>query len=265
MKAIILSAGQGHRLLPLTRNMPKCLLPVQGDMSILDYQLQTLAQCGVAEVLVAVGFGAAAVEERLNDCSIEGLETRTLFNPFYAHSDNLVTAWLARAEFDGEFLLLNGDTLFGPGLLDRLLAAPPSPISIAIHRKQTYDDDDMKVSLSSAGCVSRIAKTIAPNETDAESIGLIRFQQSGGERFVAALESAIRREAALRAWYLSAINQIAERSAIDAVDITGHWWDEVDSVEDLERTRANLSGVEEQSTPPARAPGPTPVATRRAS
>jgi choline kinase len=265
MKAIILSAGQGHRLLPLTRNMPKCLLPVQGDRSILDYQLHTLAQSGVEEVLVAVGFGAAAVQERLNGCSIGDLKVRTLFNPFYAHSDNLVTAWLARAEFDGDFLLLNGDTLFGPGLLDRVLAAPPSPISISIHQKPTYDDDDMKVSLSSNGCVSRIAKTIAPNETDAESIGLIRFQQNGAERFVAALESAIRHESALRDWYLSAINQIAERSPIDAVDITGHWWDEVDSITDLERARTNLSDCENRPKAQACASAPQPVATRRAS
>ena len=55
MKAIIVSAGQGQRLLPLTEDRPKCLLPIVGDLSMLEVQLHTLVKCGVTDVSVMVG------------------------------------------------------------------------------------------------------------------------------------------------------------------------------------------------------------------
>ena len=61
MKAIILSAGQGRRLLPLTERVPKCMLPVRGR-PLIGWQIDTLARCGIDDVTVVVGFGAEAVE-----------------------------------------------------------------------------------------------------------------------------------------------------------------------------------------------------------
>ena len=55
MKALILSAGQGSRLLPLTADRPKCLLPV-GSCSVLEWQIRHLEACGISEVVVVVGF-----------------------------------------------------------------------------------------------------------------------------------------------------------------------------------------------------------------
>lgn len=66
MKAIILSAGQGRRLLPLTAGIPKCLLQV-GGRSVLEWQLRILAMAGVDRVVVVVGFGGAEVERHLAD------------------------------------------------------------------------------------------------------------------------------------------------------------------------------------------------------
>ena len=58
MRAIVLSAGQGKRLLPLTATKPKCLLEVRDRRTLLDQQLQTLARCGVEQATVLTGFGA---------------------------------------------------------------------------------------------------------------------------------------------------------------------------------------------------------------
>lgn len=241
MKAIILSAGQGRRLFPLTRTTPKCLAPVQGELPLLGYQLQALASCGVREVEVMVGFGAEKVERFLASRPVPGLTTRHHFNPFYATSDNLVTCWLARWLMDDDFLLLNGDTLFVPAVLQRLLEAPPAPLTLAINRKDAYDDDDMKVSLHGDGRrLAAVGKTLPADETHGESIGLMRFLGIGVEMFRRALDAAVRREDGQRRWYLSVVNDMARQARIETADISGLWWGEVDSPEDLAEVRAQL-------------------------
>ena len=121
MRAIVLSAGQGRRLLPLTAEIPKCLLPVDGDRTLLEVQLATLARCGISRVSVVSGFGVEGVERFLAGTPVPGLTVELVFNPFYAVSDNLATCWVAREAMSEDFLLLNGDTLFEPTVLRRLL------------------------------------------------------------------------------------------------------------------------------------------------
>ena len=94
-KAIILSAGQGRRLSPLTDTRPKCLIDLSGK-SVLHWQLLHLRAAGVKEVVVVTGFGAEAVEEEIEQLALTDLKVRTLFNPFYGLTDNLATCWLAR-------------------------------------------------------------------------------------------------------------------------------------------------------------------------
>ena len=98
MKAIIVSAGQGKRLLPHTANKPKCLLTVLDEHTVLEMQLRALAHCGFTEACIMVGYGEDQVERCLSSLSIPGLEIHTQFNPFFDISDNLATVWLARPE-----------------------------------------------------------------------------------------------------------------------------------------------------------------------
>jgi choline kinase len=249
MKAIILSAGQGKRLFPLTENTPKCLLPVQGDLPVLGHQLQTLAECGVHDVTVMVGFGADQVERYLASRPVPGVVVRTHYNPFYATSDNLVTCWLARPLMQRDFLLLNGDTLFVPDVLRRLLDAPPAALTLAINRKESYDADDMKVVLHGGDDDRRlraVGKTLPLDRVDGESIGLMRFRGLGSEMFRRALDTAVRTEEGHRRWYLSVVNGIAQHARVETVDISGLWWGEVDSPEDLAEVRAVLEQLEQK-------------------
>ena len=237
MKAIVLSAGQGRRLLPLTQELPKCLLPVDGETLVLTRQLETLARCGIQRAVVVVGFGAEYVERHLASHPVPGLAVETLFNPFFETSDNLATCWLSRAAMQQDFLLLNGDTLFEPAVLDRLLQRAPAPITVTVDHKPLYDDDDMKVSLDDRGRLLAIGKSLPIESVGAESIGLLAFRESGPKLFVDALDAAVREDGALRRWYLSVIDDLARQVAVETCPIRGLWWQEIDSPEDLERTR----------------------------
>lgn len=240
MKAILLSAGQGRRLLPLTRTQPKCLLPVQGHTRILDLQLESLARCGMRRVTVMVGFGAAQVERRVVHACAPGFSVSTLFNPFYATADNLITAWVARSEMDEDFVLLNGDTLFDPRLLEQLLESSHSPVTIAVDHKDSYDDDDMKVVVDSCGRLRAIGKKLEGRAPDGEAIGMSLFRGSGVVSFREALERAVRSPDANAAWYTSVLEALAREEQVDTVSIDGLWWTEIDCSDDLEAARAQL-------------------------
>ena len=240
MRAIVLSAGQGKRLLPLTAEIPKCLLPVDGDRPLLELQLAALARCGVERVSVVSGFGVAHVERFLARRPVAGLDVELLYNPFYAHSDNLATCWVVRGAMDGDFLLLNGDTLFEPAVLERLLGARVAPITVAIDHKASYDDDDMKVSLDDDGALVAIGKTLKPEIVHGESIGMLCFRGPGAGRFRSSVERAMRQPEALRAWYLSVVNALAADGGVGTASVRGLWWREIDSQEDLGEARESL-------------------------
>ena len=79
MKAIILSAGQGRRLMPLTECVPKCCLMLE-DETLLEHQVKSLAANGMDEIVVVTGFAQHVVQEVIN--GMDGVSIRTLYNPF---------------------------------------------------------------------------------------------------------------------------------------------------------------------------------------
>lgn len=237
-RAIILSAGQGGRLLPHTADLPKCLLPVDGDHPVLELQLHMLAQCGIQEVTVMVGFGAKKVERFLATHPIENLEVHTRYNPFFRTTNTLVTCWLAIPEMTEGFMLLNGDTLFEVEILRRVLTSHKGPVTLAIDQKAEYDHDDMKTALDSGGRLKAVGKVLAPPEIHGESVGLMVFRGKGVEAFRTALESAIRDPAGLSKWYHDVISTMAGALPVETELIEGLWWTEIDTPKDLEKARS---------------------------
>jgi choline kinase len=244
MRAIVLSAGQGKRLLPLTASEPKCLLPIDGESTVLDLQLEALARCGFELATVVIGFGAEHVERFIEARNRTGtfgkMRVEALYNPFFSVSDNLATCWMVRDEMQGDFVLLNGDTVFEDALLQKVLAAPPAPISVTIDRKDEYDADDMKVKLDPQGRLGSIGKTLPLHTVDGEAIGMILFRSSGATAYCEALERAIRQPESMRNWYLAVVDEMAHKMPIETICIEGCWWAEIDCREDLDAVRGHF-------------------------
>ncbi len=235
MKVIVLSAGQGKRLLPLTAEQPKCALML-GERSVLGWQLQALATGGATEVVVATGFQAPLINDLIG--GVEGLQVRTSHNPFYAHCDNLGTCWIVRHEMSGPFVLINGDTLFEPEVFARLLASDDThPITLVTNHKNGYDDDDMKVSVAD-GQLKRVDKKLPPSQVNGESIGMIRFQGTGPALFRNRLEAMMAEESTLKRWYLSAIDALAAEGHVGVATTGDHDWCEVDDHNDLQHAQS---------------------------
>ncbi|MBY0474319.1 MAG: phosphocholine cytidylyltransferase family protein [Nitrosomonas sp.] len=234
IKAIILSAGQGRRLLPLTENMPKCLLPVS-DKPVLAWQIDALLAVGVNDVTIISGFQVALIEALLLQRYANYPKIKILFNPFYEVADNLASCWIARAEMDGDFLLLNGDTVIESALLSKVLNSELAPITLSVDDKDTYDADDMKVQLDADRWVQQVSKIVPPHQVNAESIGLIYFREQGARTFRDAVEVALRHPAELKSWYLSIIDRLAKQHLVNSCSIKGFRWCEIDFIEDLAR------------------------------
>lgn len=242
MKAIILSAGQGKRLMPLTADRPKCLIDLSGR-SLLEWQVRGLAACGVGEAVVVTGFRADTVEAALEAMAVPGIRTRTLYNPFYALADNTASCWVARHEMADGFLVLNGDTLFEPAIARRLLDSPAAPVTVTIDRKDGYDADDMKVQTAPDGRLLSIGKTLDPGIVNGESIGFLRFSPEGGRLFADAVERTLRTPEGLRRWYLSVIDGLAKAGTpVATASIEGLEWGEMDFPADVERNTELTAG-----------------------
>ena len=231
MKAILLSAGQGKRLLPLTANLPKCALPL-GEKTALEWQLESLASAGASDVVVATGFQADRVRgitERFHK-----LPVRIAHNPFYAHCDNLGTCWVVRHEMTDPFVLINGDTMFEPEVFRRLTAGPHThQITLVTNIKKNYDDDDMKVVVDN-GTLKRVDKQLPAASVTGESIGMILFRGTGVGRFRTQLETMMLHESTLKRWYLSAVDLLARQGQVGTIDTGGHGWCEIDDRKDLD-------------------------------
>lgn len=245
-RAIILSAGQGRRLLPLTENTPKCLLPVAGK-PVIAWQIDALLANGIKEIVIVSGFQIGKVEALIAKRYHDYSNIRILFNPFYEVADNLASCWIARDEMRAGFLLLNGDTLLGDHLLPGLLHEQEAPITLCVDFKTEFDDDDMKVQLDAQGRVKQVSKKLSAGETDAESIGLIRFSKEGARLFREAVEQALRESEKLGSWYLAIISALAGQGMVNSHSVAGSRWCEIDFIQDLQKAESHFAFKETES------------------
>ena len=241
MKVIILGAGQGKRLLPLTADVPKSLLDI-GGRTLLERQIDAFATCGIEDFVVVTGYGAPRMEEAATVYArARGVSVRTVYNPFYAVADNLATCWMARAEMTGDFIQVNGDNVFQSDLAQLLIDAPKAPVTVAINHKPAYDADDMKVMMDGKR-LTEIGKTLPLEAVDAEAIGFYVFRGEGAKRYVEELDLSMRDQATLRQWFPSAVGRLAKRIEVATMVADGVRWCEVDFPADLQHARHLVAG-----------------------
>ncbi|MCZ6890345.1 MAG: aminotransferase class I/II-fold pyridoxal phosphate-dependent enzyme [Gammaproteobacteria bacterium] len=128
-RAVILAAGRGSRLQPLTVNIPKCLVKIGGE-SLLVRALRTLASQGVTQAVIVIGYKGEAVRDRIGS-RFAGIEICYVEAPDYATTNNIRSLWDARDYLDQDVLLLEADVAFDPGVIAGLLMEPGSSAAVA--------------------------------------------------------------------------------------------------------------------------------------
>lgn len=242
--AILLSAGQGSRLLPLTAEQPKCMIDFSGR-PLIGWQVEMLARAGIRRIDVVTGFMADMVGDYLASIKDPRVEIRTRFNPFFQVADNLGSCWIARKAMKDDFLILNGDTLVCEDILNVVQQDTGWPITVTVDAKPAYDSDDMKVLREGTGPVSRllhIGKTLSPEQSNAESIGLLAFRGEGAGLFRKSVRKAMGTPEGVQHWYLKVIDSLAPTGKVGTVSIQGLPWAEVDFLNDIEIATALTNG-----------------------
>jgi choline kinase len=239
---LVLAAGASRRLRPDTDHLPKTLLPVDGDATILDIALKNLAAVGVTDIVVLVGYAAAAVAERVPALQrSHGVAIELVHNDRAEDWNNAYSLWLARAHFGEGVLLVNGDTVHPVSVEQTLLAASAAhqgtaDLILALDDVKQLADEEMKVTLDERGLMARISKLIDPAEADGEYIGATLIEPTAADALADALETAWKSDPGL--YYEDGYQELADRGgAVAVASIGAVEWVEVDDHQDLRRAR----------------------------
>ncbi|MBC3940910.1 NTP transferase domain-containing protein [Sphingomonas albertensis] len=229
MKAIILAAGHGSRLLPLTLTTPKCLVEV-GGRAILDHQLDAVAAAGFEGAVVVGGYRIDQIAAHLS-ARDGGLPTELVFNPFWGIANSIGSVWAARAYLDAPFALMNGDTVFDAPILRAAVSDPVAGVKLVIEPLAEPGLDDMLVEADGDRIVA-VGKHLVGHEATARSLGLI--VSTGGTTYADALRAVIGEEDGIHAYHHAVVRRAAETVGVRAVRIAGDVrWQEIDRPEDI--------------------------------
>lgn len=233
MKALVLAAGVGKRLAPLTDERPKGLIEL-GGRSLLARLLDGFAAAGVSETALVVGYRQDAIRRALGT-SHGGMPLRYVENAAYTRGP-LLSLWTGRSQFLGDDVVLaDGDVLFAPPLLERLIGWPEDNAFLA---EPDYLDTGEEIVLYGAGgCALAIRRGImgppeAGYETRAEWVGFVKVGRAAGIDLVATLERFVA-QGRIEGDYESALDTLLASHRFAICPTGGLPWIEIDFPQDL--------------------------------
>ena len=238
MIGMVLAAGAGRRLRPYTDTLPKALVPVDGDTTILDIALRNLAAVDLREVVVVVGYAAEAVEQRLEGLERRhGVKLRLVYNDKAEIWNNAYSMWTARDHMADGVLMVNGDTVHPVEVEETLLAGRGQGILLAVDTDKRLAEEEMKVQVGADGALTRITKLMDPATAYGEYIGASLIEASAVAGLADALRTTFERDPDL--YYEDGYQEMVRRGErIGTASIpSGTPWVEVDDQVDLQRAR----------------------------
>jgi choline kinase len=226
MKALILAAGIGSRLAPITDNVPKSLVAINGQ-PILMQQIDSLRQSGVTDITIISGYKYSIME---NAVHTKYSEINFINNTDYAYTNNMYSAYLAKDIFSGtDFIMMNADVFFDPSVIVSLLLFPVK--SAIVTDIGTYTEESMKV-MEQNGRLTRISKDIPQEKAFGVSIDVYKFSSESSSAFFAKCIEYIEHNRKMKLWSEVAIDDILKYVTFEACPLNGRWF-EIDNLYDL--------------------------------
>jgi len=243
--ACLLAAGVGSRLQPLTEIMPKCLTKIDGR-PLLGRLVTHLRNRGFKRLVVVVGHLEDRIRSFLDDCAGE-LAVEYVLNPLYRTTNNIYSLWLAGANIDESFLLMESDLIFDASLIGEFL----QPDRIAISRMLPW----MNGTTITMGCSGQVAsfrnsRIVRPGANEYKTVNIYSFSRSTWRRVFSRLDRAIT-DGRVNEYYEVVLKEmIAEGSlSLECVTVDANRWYEVDAMGDLPGAERVARQISTTSTP----------------
>jgi choline kinase len=228
--ALLLAAGMGSRLFPLTHNAPKCLTMVNGT-SILERLISNLSQHGFKRLVVVTGYLENHIRGFLGT-QVGNIKIDYIFSPLYKTTNNIYSLWMARKIINEPFLLLESDLVFDESLLEKMLY----PDRIASAKMQPWMNGTC-VTINKYQKVKRFLTGNADSfgEIKYKTVNIYSISLNSWHRIVKRLDKRIS-DGKVNDYYETIFAEmIADGSlSFENVSFDGKPWYEIDTIEDLE-------------------------------
>lgn len=239
--AIILLAGRGTRLAPLTDTTHKALIEIVGK-TILDRQISQLAKAGVKRFHLVLGHRAADIKAHLSQ-NYSGWDVVFYENPQFETTNTAFSLHLVLKELVDDFLLCDGDVVMADALIQTLCAAGGSEgLLLCETDPSKLDAEAVKAVTNAAGDITDIGKHIPLDRALGESIGIGFYPKEWGVALKSRLDQLLRDQSHWNWYYEDAIRQLlsegATLPALRVLPTSPHPWVEVDDANDLKRAQS---------------------------
>lgn len=229
MKALIMAAGMGSRIVKYIGEMPKCTVPTLDGTPIIRRSVQMMLELGIEPVL-CIGYHGEKIRE-----SLAGLPVRYYENPFFAVTNNVASIWFAREELSGEqdVLLLSGDLYYPKSFLRKALDASGG-LTMFGDSSRIYDGD-FYLHLDDDGYIDRYGPQLPLPMRRYEYMGFSKLRASLVPEFRQRMEKYVN-EGRYTIYFENVVLSFPHdhRHRIDVIDVAGAFWREYDYYEDYE-------------------------------
>ncbi len=231
MRAVLLAAGEGRRMRPLTDSTPKCLLEIADSSTVLDLAIENLRWAGIEEMVIVTGYRDDMVRRHVEK-RYPRLEVAWVHNSMYSQTNNSYSLWLARDLVHNGFMLLDTDILFDRRILPMLLGLKHGD-ALAVRTAGGWAEEDMKVVIDKQGWVRTISKGIPVATASGESIGIEKFGGDFCAELFAELSRRIAEGHGANEFYEASFQAVIDRGLpLYGLDISPLDCVEIDTVED---------------------------------
>ena len=236
MRAIILSAGIGSRIRPLTDNTPKSLLKV-GNKTILLLMVENILEVGIKDIAIVTGYLEDQIKEYIKK-NFPNTKFNFIRNDKYETTNTGYSLMLTKNfAKGGSFIKFDADVVFEKKVLEKLFKSPHSSC-LCIDKNIHLDAEEVKVITDPNDKVIAVGKKLDPQKAKGESIGIEKIDAAAGKILFEELKQLMQEKANYNEYYDDSYTTLVEKGIpFHAVDITGLKWAEIDTHADYQKAQ----------------------------